>query len=118
MSDPTQPSIAPSTSANMATNTYALLLPSLSLFDSDPLLSLRNFYASFGSIVVWAPIKAMGRVVIVWDREVDGRRARRIAGQWEIERGNGSQGEGSGDGKANDSGRRDPGHKRTRSRGR
>lgn len=73
------------TDTDTDTNTYALLLPTHTFFSPEPLAHLRSFYASFGPLVVWAPIKAMGRVIVVWDNVEDGKVARKVAGRWEIE---------------------------------
>ena len=48
------------------TNTAALLLPHQSLFAPSILQILREHYASFGLIAHWAPVRAFGRVIIVW----------------------------------------------------
>ena len=63
------------------TNTYALLLPHLSLFGPDILHLLRRFYEKFGPIRHWAPVKAFGRVIIVWD-EVDDASQAKKQGDW------------------------------------
>lgn len=50
----------------MATNTLALLLPHPFLF-SPPLQSLlRDHYETYGPIRAWAPIRAFGRVMVVY----------------------------------------------------
>jgi hypothetical protein len=51
------------------TNTLALLLPHLSLFEPSSLRLLREHYSSFGEIVHWAPVKGFGRVIIVYASE-------------------------------------------------
>ena len=53
------------------TNTQALLLPHQALFASPILQILREHYESYGKIAHWAPVRAFGRVIIVWE-EVDG----------------------------------------------
>jgi hypothetical protein len=62
------------------TNTYALLVPHSSLFSVDILELLYAFYGRFGTILHWAPVKGLGRVIIVWDRVDAGRSAREIGG--------------------------------------
>lgn len=54
-----------------STNTAALLLPHLALFSPSILEILRDHYEKFGVIAHWAPVKAFGRVIIVW-QEVEG----------------------------------------------
>jgi hypothetical protein len=48
------------------TNTLALLLPHLALFESPQLRLLKEHYSQFGNIVHWAPVKGFGRVIIVY----------------------------------------------------
>jgi hypothetical protein len=69
------------------TNTYALLMPHASLFASDILELLYGFYGRFGTIVHWAPVRGLGRVIIVWNTDVAGRLARQCgAGKLDIGR--------------------------------
>lgn len=62
------------------TNTYALLVPHPALFSADVLDLLHHFYSKFGNILHWAPVKGLGRVIIVWDRIEAGPAARAIGG--------------------------------------
>jgi len=48
------------------TNTLALLLPHLALFEGPQLRLLKEHYSQFGNIVHWAPVKGFGRVIIVY----------------------------------------------------
>ena len=59
------------------TNTLALVLPHLALFEPPSLRLLREHYGSFGEIAHWAPVKGFGRVIIVYQREVDAATAKR-----------------------------------------
>lgn len=58
------------------TNTYALLVPHPALFTDQILDLLRDFYSKFGEIVHWAPVKGLGRVILVWENHSAGRIAR------------------------------------------
>lgn len=51
------------------TNTLALLLPHLALFEGPSLRLLKEHYSSFGNIAHWAPVKGFGRVIIVYETE-------------------------------------------------
>jgi hypothetical protein len=62
------------------TNTYALLMPHPALFATEILSLLHDFYAKFGLILHWAPVKGLGRIIIVWDNDLAGRSARRCGG--------------------------------------
>ena len=68
---PSPPSLLSDDSTADQTNTAALLLPHLALFAPPILQILRDHYESFGVIAHWAPVKAFGRVIIVW-QEVEG----------------------------------------------
>ena len=65
------PSLLPDLPPEERTNTAALLLPHQALFAPPILDILRAHYESFGPIAHWAPIRAFGRVIIVW-QEVEG----------------------------------------------
>jgi hypothetical protein len=65
------PSLLPDLPPEERTNTAALLLPHQALFAPPILDILRAHYESFGTIAHWAPIRAFGRVIIVW-HEVEG----------------------------------------------
>ena len=62
------------------TNTYALLVPHPALFSTEILELLHGFYGKFGTILHWAPVKGLGRIIIVWDRVEAGRLARQVGG--------------------------------------
>ena len=57
------------------TNSAALLLPHVALFDPSILAILQDHYASFGSLAHWAPVKGFGRVIVVWDEIASAERA-------------------------------------------
>lgn len=63
------------------TNTLALLLPHQGLFAPPVLALLREHYSSYGEIAHWAPVKGFGRVIIVYEREEDARKAK-VEGDW------------------------------------
>jgi hypothetical protein len=82
---PLSTSLGSSGETHEPTNTYALLMPHSALFATEILDLLREFYAKFGSILHWAPVRGLGRIIIVWDNDVAGRSARRCgAGTLEI----------------------------------
>lgn len=58
-------------------NTLALLLPSQSLFAHPILAILKDFYASYGTLAHWAPVKGFGRVILVYEDEADAVRAKK-----------------------------------------
>lgn len=60
-----------------STNTLALLLPHLALFEPQSLRLLRDHYATFGEIAHWAPVKGFGRVIIVYSSEDEAAFAKR-----------------------------------------
>ena len=60
------------------TNTHALLLPHLSLFSPTILGLLRQHYEQYGIIAHWAPVKAFGRVIVVWTEIDDASRAKKF----------------------------------------
>lgn len=64
-------------SSSERTNTLALLLPHLALFETQSLRLLRDHYGSFGEIVHWAPVKGFGRVIIVYSTEEQAAFAKR-----------------------------------------
>jgi len=78
LSSPSPPLIPDS---DLPTNTAALLLPHLSLFSPPVLALLREYYERYGTIAHWAPIKAFGRVIVVWD-EVEGAERAKREGDW------------------------------------
>lgn len=59
------------------TNTLALLLPHLSLFQPPSLRLLKEHYSSFGQIVHWAPVKGFGRVIIVYSTDEEAAYAKK-----------------------------------------
>ncbi|CED85127.1 Calcineurin-mediated signaling pathway inhibitor DSCR1 [Phaffia rhodozyma] len=73
------------------TNTLALLLPHPFLFHPSILDLFRKYYGSFGKIHTWAPIKAFGRVLIVFYEEEDAMRAKREGDRLEVGRPGGVQ---------------------------
>lgn len=61
----------------LETNTLALVLPHPFLF-SPPLQSLlRDHYETYGEIRAWAPIRAFGRVMVVYQTFAAAERAKR-----------------------------------------
>jgi hypothetical protein len=48
------------------TNSLALLLPHVALFSPEALQLLRDAFAAYGSLAHWAPVRGMGRVIIVY----------------------------------------------------
>ena len=62
--------------ADERTNTLALLLPHTSLFSPPILELLRAHYEQYGPIAHWAPVKAFGRVIVVFAQEEDAERAK------------------------------------------
>ncbi|KAL7410168.1 Calcipressin-domain-containing protein [Mrakia frigida] len=66
------------------TNTLALLLPHPFLFHPPILALLRSHYETFGTIHTWAPIRAFGRVIVVFDDEEGAMRAKREGDRLEI----------------------------------
>jgi hypothetical protein len=64
---PAPPSLLPDDPPEDRTNTAALLLPHLALFAPPILQILRDHYENYGKIAHWAPVKAFGRVIIVWE---------------------------------------------------
>jgi hypothetical protein len=83
LSIPTPPPLIPCTQP--PTNTYALLLPIPALFHPPTLALLRSYYASFGRLSTWAPVRAMGRVIVVWTRDEDAAMAKREGDRVEVE---------------------------------
>ncbi len=84
---PSPPPLSPSRTPSSATppsppptNTYALLLPLPALFAPRLLALLRAFYERFGPVRHWAPVRGLGRVIVVWEREADARRAKEGGG--------------------------------------
>lgn len=78
--DPTSSTSTPplvSDSGSGGTNTLALLLPHLSLFQPPSLRLLKEHYSSFGEIVHWAPVRGFGRVIIVYRTEEEAGYAKR-----------------------------------------
>ncbi|KAL7422949.1 hypothetical protein Q5752_002247 [Cryptotrichosporon argae] len=73
------------------TNTLALLLPSLALFDAAVLTLLREHYEAFGPLAHWAPVRAFGRVILVYAREGDAERARHEGDRLRIDLGEGAK---------------------------
>lgn len=71
------PSLLPDLPEEERTNTHALLLPHQALFASQILEILRRHYESYGRIAHWAPIRAFGRVIIVWHEVDDAESAKR-----------------------------------------
>lgn len=53
------------------TNTLALLLPHLALFEPPIQTLLKDHYSQYGEIVHWAPVKGFGRVIVVYRSEDD-----------------------------------------------
>lgn len=64
-----------------STNTLALLLPHRSLFAPRILALLRSHYEQYGAIAHWAPVRALGRVIVVWE-EVEGAQEAKREGDW------------------------------------
>lgn len=62
----TAPSLIAEDQEEEKTNTLALLLPHLALFEGPQLRLLKEHYSQFGNIVHWAPVKGFGRVIIVY----------------------------------------------------
>lgn len=82
---PSPPPLDPPSSASAEpTNTLALLLPHPFLFHPPILALLRTHYASFGSIHTFAPIRAFGRVIIVYADDESAMRAKREGDHLEI----------------------------------
>lgn len=77
-SPPARPTVVPPAAPPLLeTNTLALLLPHPFLF-SPPLQSLlREHYETYGEIRAWAPIRAFGRVIIVYETFAAAERAKR-----------------------------------------
>ncbi|WRT70556.1 uncharacterized protein IL334_007554 [Kwoniella shivajii] len=63
------------------TNTLALLLPHQALFSPPILQLLKDHYGLFGEIIHWAPVKAFGRVLIVFASEEDAENTKK-EGDW------------------------------------
>lgn len=97
MSSPTQPiqiqfspppafelSSTSSLAAPDPTNTLALLLPHPFLFHPPILALLRAHYASYGNLHTWAPIRAFGRVILVYYTDDDAMRAKREGDRLEV----------------------------------
>jgi len=63
------------------TNTYALLLPHISLFSPAVLSLLRDYYEQYGTIAHWAPVRGFGRAIVVWEEVEDAERAKK-EGDW------------------------------------
>jgi calcipressin-2 len=59
------------------TNTLALLLPHLALFEGPQLRLLKEHYSQFGQIVHWAPVRGFGRVIIVYATDEEAGTAKR-----------------------------------------
>lgn len=58
------------------TNTLALLLPHLALFETPIQALLKEHYSQYGEIVHWAPVKGFGRVIVVYRSEDDALQAK------------------------------------------
>jgi calcipressin-2 len=82
---PPPPPLISSPSHPIPTNTYALLLPHPALFHPPTLTLLRTFYSSFGSIRTWAPVRGLGRVIVVWEKDEDGGKAKLEGDRVEVE---------------------------------
>lgn len=65
---PPTPTLIPDAAAReFATNSLALILPHPSLFLPEALALLRRHFERFGGLTHFAPIRAMGRVILVFD---------------------------------------------------
>lgn len=60
---PLDPEPQPSTPV---TNTLALILPHRALFQPAALQLLRSAFEGYGHLAHWAPVRALGRVIIVY----------------------------------------------------
>lgn len=69
--------VPPGSKTPERTNTLALLLPHLSLFQPPSLRLLKEHYSSFGHIVHWAPVKGFGRVIIVYSTDEEAAHAKK-----------------------------------------
>lgn len=76
---PSTPPLSPPTPPK-PTNSLALLLPDRSLFAPSVLLVLRHAFEKYGHLVHWAPVKAMGRVIIVFTDVESATNARELDG--------------------------------------
>lgn len=67
----------PSPPASEPTNTLAVTSLPRSFFDPLILNMLRNHFASFGDINQWVPLPGFGRIIIVYESELDAETAKR-----------------------------------------
>ncbi|KAL1409741.1 hypothetical protein Q8F55_003738 [Vanrija albida] len=85
---PPPPELEPSAPrTSEPTNTLALLLPTQALFAPEPIAVLRAAFEAYGRLVHWAPVRAMGRVILVYDDDGAAARAKREGDLLRIELG-------------------------------
>lgn len=63
---PSPPPLDAAVQAPFDTNTLALLLPHAALFAPEALRLLREAFEGYGTLAHWAPVRALGRVIIVY----------------------------------------------------
>lgn len=74
---PPTPTLIPDAAAReFATNSLALILPHPSLFLPEALALLRRHFERFGGLTHFAPIRAMGRVILVFDSVDNARKVK------------------------------------------
>lgn len=74
---PPTPTLIPDAAAReFATNSLALILPHPSLFLPEALALLRRHFERFGGLTHFAPIRAMGRVILVYDSVDNARKVK------------------------------------------
>lgn len=84
---PSVPELEPSARSPEPTNTLALLLPTQALFAPEPIGVLKAAFEAYGRLVHWAPVRGMGRVILVYDDNDAAARAKRHGDLLRIELG-------------------------------
>lgn len=71
---PTPTLIPDAATRDFSTNSLALILPHPSLFLPEALALLRRHFERYGGLTHFAPIRAMGRVILVYDNVENARK--------------------------------------------